>query len=421
MSGDEILLVISLLLSAFFSGSETAFTVAGRLAMEVYDRHGRRGARCASRLTRNPTLLFNTTLVGNNLVGVIYASVAAIWLNDMLPRIGVSPAWIFIISPAIVLVFGEILPKTFARELAERWALLVGGPLWLARWLFAPLIMITRASSGGLLRLFGMRDDEGEIQAISLGDLTGVWGDLHREGTLATEEKLLLDHAIALRDLKIGDIMTPRPEVVALPIEAPVAEAEDTVRKRGFTRLPIFDGHIDNIIGVLPAQALLAQPASLREALRRPLVVPEQAHATRFLTEFRQGRVGLAVVIDEHGGTAGVVTLEDFIEQLVGAIEDEHDPTALTGRMVSTTSWLVYGRAPIPALNERWNLRLPEGDYDTVAGLILSHLDHIPAQGETVDLPGYRLRVAAADARRIKRVLIRLTRPAPRRVVAAVR
>ncbi|MCB2212579.1 hemolysin family protein [bacterium] len=400
---EEILIVIALVLSAFFSGTETAYTVSGRLAMEVYKRHNRPGAKVASRLYANPTLLFNTTLVGNNLVGVLYASVTAVWLD----RIGVPVEWIFVISPTIVLIFGEILPKTFARETAERWALRAGGPLWISRILFAPLILITRASSSLLLRAFGMRDENRDFSTISLGDLTGVWGQLHTEGSLDAEEKELLDHAVALRDVKMREIMTPRADVVALPVEATIEEAEHLVSQRGYTRIPVFEGNIDNVVGVLLAQELLGEPETLQSILREPKVVPEQAYANRFLHEFRRGEVGLAIVIDEHGGTAGVVTLEDFLERLVGAIEDEHDPQAMSGRKVSNDSWLVSGRASLELLRDKWGIKLPDGDYETVAGWLLDELDRIPDPGEFVDVGRWRVRVVATDPRRIKRVLIR--------------
>ncbi len=401
--GDETLIIIALILSAFFSGSETAYTVAGRLAMEVYRRHGRRGSFTANLLASNPTLLFNTTLVGNNLVGVLYASVTAVWLNEL----GVPVKWIFVISPTILLIFGEILPKALARESAERWALAVGGPLWGFRILFAPLILVTRWTSSSLLRLFGLADDQLELRAISLGDLTGVWGQLHREGSLDEEEKKLLDHAVALRDVKMREMMTPRAEVVALPVEATVEDAERLVHKRGYTRIPVYDGSIDNIVGVLIAQELLGQPSSIGEIMRVPKVVPEQAYANRFLHEFRGGEVGLAIVVDEHGGTAGVVTLEDFLERLVGAIEDEHDPQVMSGRKVSNDSWLISGRASLDLLLEKYGIRLPDGDYETVAGWLLDELDCIPEPGEYVDIKGWRIRVVATDPRRIKRVLIR--------------
>jgi putative hemolysin len=403
MIGDETLIIIALILSAFFSGSETAYTVAGRLAMEVYKRHGRRGSYTSSLLYTNPTLLFNTTLVGNNLVGVLYASVTAVWLDSM----GVPIEWIFVISPTVLLIFGEILPKTIARETAERWALAVGVPLWGFRILFAPLIVVTRGASGALLRLGGVKDDTARLQTISIGDLTGVWGQMHHQGTLDEEEKKLLDHAVALRDVKMREMMTPRAEVVALPLGATVDDVEQAVRKRGFSRVPIYDETIDNVVGVVFARDLLGHPGSVEQILRKPKIVPEQALAGKFLHEFRNGEVGLAVVVDEHGGMAGVVTLEDFLERLVGAIEDEHDPEVMTGRKVSNDSWLISGRASLDMLREKYGISLPEGEYETVAGWLLEELDSIPEPGEYVDLGPWRVRVVAADARRIKRVLIR--------------
>lgn len=403
MNYQEILLIAAIILSAFFSGSETAYTAAGRLAMEVYRRHGRTGARAAHSLYNRPTLLFSTTLVGNNLVGVIYSSLAAL----ILTRWGFSLQAILVISPLVILILGEVLPKTIAREHPEKWAMLVGWPLRITHWVLWPFIMIARASSNALLFLFGVRDHGDKPAAITLSELRGLWGEMHQAGELDTEEAELLDHVVALRDRKMHEVMTPRVDIVALPADATLEEVEKVVTTRGHSRIPIYEESLDQIIGAVLAKDLLNDPPDLASITRPVLVIPEQATVSRFLGPFRRGQVGLAVIVDEYGGTAGLVTLEDVLEQLVGDIEDEHDPQEGSGRLVAKGAWLIPGRAYLDAVERDWGILLPEGDYETVAGLVLDRLGYIPEIGETVEAGPWSLRIVSADSRRIKRVLIR--------------
>jgi len=403
VSSEEILLIIALLLSAFFSGSETAYTAAGRLALEVYARHNRFGARTAKRLHNQPTLLFSTTLVGNNLVGVLYSSLAAL----LLTRWGFSIEAIFVLSPILILILGEVLPKTIAREHPEKWSMLVSFPLMATRFLLAPLIAVAKGSSNLLLALFGERKSSSRVSAVTLGELRGLWGELYQVGKLDEEEVRLLNQVVSLRDRKIRDVMTPRAEMVALSVTATVEEAGRVVQSRGVSRLPVYRESLDRIEGILLAKDLLENPTSIVDVMRPPLFVPEQASVAKFLRPLRRREVGLAVVVDEYGGTAGVVSIEDVVEQLVGEIEDEHDFHESLGKPVTSSSWLVPGRALLDAVERTWGISLPSGEYDTVAGLILHQIGRIPELGETIDAEGYQLRIVAADNRRIKRVLIK--------------
>ncbi|MCB2199564.1 hemolysin family protein [bacterium] len=410
MSTEEILLIVSLVLSAFFSGSETAYTAAGRLAMEVYSRHQRRGATVAKKLYSRPTLLFSTTLVGNNLAGVLYGSLAGL----LMVRWGFSLEAILILSPMLVLLVGEVLPKTLAREHPERWAMMVGWPLYIIYFLLYPLIIVAQGASKLVLRLFGMKNDGDEPAAVTLGELRGLWGELYRSGELDEEEIELLDQVVSLREQKVHDVMTPRVDMVALPSGATIEEAEKLVHSRGMSRIPIYEESLDQIVGILLAKDLLDKPKDIQSIMRPPMFIPEQAFVAKFLGPFRRGQAGLAVVIDEHGGTAGVISLEDVIEQLVGNIEDEHDPREGIGKQVTSVSWLVPGRAYLDKVKQAWGIVLPQGDYDTVAGLILDRLERIPKVGETLEAGPWIIRIASADNRRIKRVLIRKAGPGRR-------
>lgn len=406
MSGESnelIALTLALLLSAFFSGSETAYTTAGRLAMEVYARHRRFGSRSARFLYDRPRLLFSTTLVGNNLVGVAYSSLAALLLS----RYGFQISWIVAISSVVVLLFGEILPKSIARETPERWAMRSGGSLRLAYWLLSPLILLAQGSSTLLLRLFGLSGEEGRAASLSVSELRGIWHDMQRGGALDADEVKLLDQAVSLRDKKIGELMVPRTSLAALPVETSIEEAIHVIQARGFSRLPVYEGNLDHIIGILHAKRFLENPSTLREVLLPPLIVPEQTSVPRFLAMAREHDSGLAVVIDEHGGTAGLITLEDVVEEIVGDIEDEYDRRSEMVRKVSGDVLLVHGLTELDELEERFGVELPRGEYETVGGLMIEQLGEIPELGATLNVGRWTLRVVAADKHRVKRVLIR--------------
>jgi len=400
---DIIILVIALLLSAFFSGTETAFTASGRLSLEVYKRHDRRGASLAGKLLSRPKKLFSTTLVGNNLVGVLYSSLAALFLL----KIGLPLEWIFVISPIFILIFGEILPKSVAREVPERWALVTSIPLEMCYWLLYPFIKIAGGTSDLLLRAFGHRDSDVTGKTISLSDLKVIWNDLGSTGRIDSSEIELLDQVVSLRDVKMRDVMTPRTEIVAIKESDNIQSLEQLVTSRGFTRMPVYSNSLDEIIGIVNAMDLLVDPESLDEIIRPVSYVPEQASVSKYLDHFRHKDIGMLVVVDEYGGTAGIITLEDLIEVLVGDIQDEHDRQFVSVKKVSKDVRVYPGKIQIDYLRNHWKIDLPDGNYDTLSGFILSRLGKIPDVGEVIIHENWRLRIVATDNNKIKKVLIR--------------
>ncbi len=400
---EYILLFFALILSAFFSGSETAYTVAGRLAMEVYGRHERAGSKSANKLYSKPDLLFSTTLVGNNLVGVLYSSLAAIILDSL----GVSLQGIIIISPILLLIFGEIIPKTIARERSEKFALLVSLPLLFSYYLLYPMIIISKFSSGIFLRIFGLQSPDSQRGKITISELQGVLLDLHKSGEIDDTGAELFDQMVSMRDKKLREIMTSRTNIVALPITSSVKKALTLMLSSGFSRILVYKKSVDNIKGVILLKDFLNEPKKLTDIVRPVIFAPEQAPISRFLGPFRRREVGIAVVVDEYGGTAGIITLEDVIEELIGEVVDEHDQQSMPGKVVAQNAYLVSGRTELLALKEHWNIALPEGDYETIAGLIIQELGSIPSRGDTLRFGNWNVRIVDSDERRIKKVLIR--------------
>ncbi|MDP8207441.1 MAG: hemolysin family protein [Candidatus Electryonea clarkiae] len=403
MNFDIIIILLSLVLSGFFSGTETAYTVAGRLAMEVFHRHKRRGAAAAEKFYSNPNLFFTITLVGTNLVGVIYSSVAALFLH----RLGMPIEGILIISPLILLVFGEILPKSLARENPERFALLASAPLWVSYYLMIPIIFVAMGASRLILKLF-KQEAGNEAASITLSELRQTWQELEKSGIVNGEEADMLERMIALRDIKLNEVMTPRTHAEALPISAKVEEAEEIVRSSGFSKIPVYEDDLDHIVGIIFAKDLLKNPGNLYEIKRPIIFIPELVGVRQLFEMLRQQRVSLAVVVDEHGGTAGIITLEDLIELLVGEIEDEHDKKSETIKKVAHRAWLVTGDTKLQRITSLLGAGIPDGDFETVSGLILDKLGNIPKPGELVEINSIIFRIISASSNRINKVLIRL-------------
>ena len=404
MNYEIFFIFIGLFLSAFFSASETAFTAAGRLVIEVFRRHQRKGAYTAAKLHANPTLLFSTTLVGNNLANVISSSFAALYLQ----LVGIPILWILLISPMVILVFGEILPKSIVREHPERWALRTSRPLYFIYRLLFPLVITAQASSQAVLFLLGTKQKMHLHNPITVADIKSIWSDLRRYGALDKAEVELLNRAIHFKNLKLREIMTPRAKIIGLPIHTSIQTVKDLVRSTGFSRIPVYEGDLDHIKGILRAKDLLGNPLSLADILQSPLFIPQQQRADHLLDLFKQEKMGMAIVIDEFGGVVGMITIEDLLEELVGEIQDEHEFKFPIGRQLARGVVLLPGRTSLENIDQAYGIELPAGDYESIGGLIVSHFGRIPLTGETLQLEKCSITVATADERRIKRVLLRL-------------
>lgn len=403
MSLEIYLIVFALLLSAFFAGSETAFTTAGRLTLEVLKRHGRRGANSAELLYSRPTYLFSTTLVGNNLANVLYSSAAAVYLQHC----GVNLLSILIISPVVLLVLGEILPKSMAREYAEKWCLLSALPLRAVHYILFPLVAVARFSSMVFLRLFGIKDQDRRRTPVSLAEMQAVWRNLTRSGSINEKQVEMLNRAVALRESKVVNLMTPRSKMMSLPLDTSVEEATRFVLSTGFSRIPVFRGNKDHIVGILRALELLQSPEEITSILHNPLFVPSSMSARKLMKLFQENKSSIAIVVDEYGGTEGLITMEDLLEELVGGIRDEYDSAENVGKELAKGVLLLPARSSIESIRSRWNINLPEGKYESLGGLLLDYFGYIPEAGESLKLDHYTLIVATADERRVKQVMIR--------------
>ena len=407
-------------LSAFFSGSEIAFVTANRLKAEVRARRAGWVGGVVREFLADPATFLTTTLVGNNVALIVYSTLMSLALAGPLEALmGDSPSLILaaqtLIAAILVLIFGEVIPKSILRNPTDRLLLALAGPLRLTYWVFWPLIKLAGWTSSLVVKALGAEGDT--VQQFLRRDFEIVLRESRETGQieLDEEESEILSNVFELRSLRVKDSMVPRTEIRAVDETASLREVRDLFVETGFSRLPVYRENVDRIVGVVLAHDLFHAPDDLATITRSVRVVPESKPAKDLLFTFLEGEEDgvrtshstLAVVVDEYGGTAGIVTLEDLLEELFGDIRDEHDAAAAPVRQLEENVWLVHGRVELDALASETGLALPQGDYETVAGYLLAHIGTVPDEHEAFDLDGYRFTVLDATPARIESVRIR--------------
>jgi len=401
-------------LEAFFSGSEMALISCNRIKIRHQAVAGAKGAQVAERLLERPDRLLATTLVGTNLCVVTNAAVAALLCIFLLGQGREYYATVFL-TP-LLLLFGEMVPKAYFRHHADRLTPLLAPPLYVCLRLFAPLTAIVHRASTLLLiplRLPATARDP----YISREELKLLVQEGNRQANLDTEERRMIHKIIHFSETTAKEAMTPLIEVVAVPAGASAADAAAVVSEHDVSRIPVYEERIDNIVGIVHAFDLLtADLASPLAPLIRPTYfVPETKPIDALLQEMQRGRVGMAVVVDEYGGVVGIVAIEDLLEEIVGEIEDEYEEEPPPVRRLPDGSYLVDARLEADRFGEELGIRLPEGEFETLGGFLLSLFQKIPDAGEEVHYAGIRFVVAESDKRSIVKVRVRLPKqPAER-------
>jgi len=382
---------------------EEAFSgPVGERRLETLDRH-----LSPVRLTISVCrALANATLV-----------VACVFLLGVRGEIGVERDWLAIVGAmgaalGVIAVFGVAIPHAWAAYAGERILAATFGILMALRWLLWPVVAVLQLFDVPIRRLSGV-EEPNENGETAKQEILQVATEGRAEGAVNAEEVEMIESVMELAEKHAGEIMTPRTDIFALPVETTFDDACSLITEAGYTRVPVCRDDLDSIVGVVYAKDLLqhvtaSQPPRLATIMRKPFLVPESKALDDLLTEFKARKLHLAIVLDEYGGTAGMVTVEDVIEEIVGDIADEYDkpePEPMT--VIDETAAELDGRVYIDDLNDALKLQVPEDeDYDTVAGLVVSELGHIPAAGETVEAYGARFTVLAGDERKITRLRV---------------
>lgn len=365
-----ILLILLLILSGFFSATEMAYIVSSRLKIEIKARKKNPAALSAQYFKSHPQTFFSTVLIGNNVVNVALSSLSAIFLSAIF---GLGELSILLISSFLLLLFGELLPKYFASEIADKTLLLSALPLRIFSFMIFPFVKaastaaekLTQSTSIEADALSNLFDKEKIKELIKESQIAGV---------VDKKESDIIEKVIELGEQRAYETMTPRTDIIGVEINQTIKEAIKIFIDSGFSKLPVYEDNLDNIKGIILAKDIFKSPQSLNGIIREVSFMPETKKSFNVMNEFLDKKTSIAIIIDEFGGTAGIVTMEDILEELFGEIKDEFDVDEDICRKITPNSYIISGKVELDYINEKYELNIEEGDYETIAGYIITKL-----------------------------------------------
>lgn len=403
----QILIVIGLLaLSAFFSSSETAMMAVNKIRVRNLADAGLSSAQTLMKVLDNQPKMLSAILIGNNIVNISASSLATILVTrafgDMYVGVGTG------ILTLLVLIFGEITPKTSATLYSETMALRFAKPIYMIMQVLTPVIFIVDKLSQGVLRLLHV-DPNKKQDAITEDELRTIVEVSHEEGVIESDEKKMIYNVFDFGDSVAKDIMVPRIDMTFIDVDATFSEVIEVFREVKYTRYPVYEETTDNVIGIINIKDLLLtenqKKFCIRDYLREPLYTYEFKKTAELMVELRKTQNNIAIVLDEYGATAGLITLEDMLEEIVGEIRDEYDEDEEDLiRRIGPREYVVEAAMKLDDLNDQLGLDLESEDYDSIGGFIIGLLDHLPEEGEEVTHKTLRFVVDKVDRNRIDKI-----------------
>lgn len=392
-----IILIVLLLFSAFFSSSEIAYVVANRIKIEVRARQKNLSAKNSNYFVKNPQIFFSTILISNNIVNIAFASIATVFLTT---QFQLNDFEILLITATLLLIIGEIIPKYIARETADFLFGILSTPIRIVTFILYPFVKITSSISDLLTK----RKDLDEVETHQLFDKE-EFQELIYESSAAGEvdarESGIISKIIDLREQKVYECMTPRTGIVGIEINSSIEETLQILIDSGYTKIPVYEENLDNIKGLIIAKDLFKNPENIKSIMRDIIFVPETKKTLEMLNELLEKSISIAVVVDEFGGTAGIITVEDIIEEMLGEIRDEYDEEEEVSKKINETTYVFSGKVEIDRINEEFDLGFPEGDYETIAGYIISELGRIPVKSEDFSIGQYNFTILRSNKTRV--------------------
>lgn len=398
MINDLFILIVLLAFSAFFSASEIAFILSNKIKVEIKARKKNIAAQSALYFSQHPQNFFSTMLIGNNIANVAFASISAVLLSTIFK---LDEFTILIISTMVVLFLGELIPKYLAREIADRFILLSAMPLRAISFILYPFVKLITWMSSFLTQQVP-NNEIGINTLFNRETIDSLVKESHEAGIVDRKESDIISKVLNLGDQRVYESMRPRTEIVGIEITQNIDEALSIFIDSGYSKLPVYEESVDNIRGVIYSYDIFKAPENVQTIIRKILFVPETKKSFEMLNEFLSNRISIAVVVDEFGGTAGLVTMEDIIEELFGEIRDEYDVEEDICRKIADNTYLISGKVEVDFINEKYNLKLPTGDYETIAGYIITSLGRIPIQGENIKIDHYNILIARASNKNIE-------------------
>ncbi len=405
-----VFLFICIVLSAFFSSSETAFISLERFRVRHMVETKVKGAKRVAKMLERPDRFLSTILLGNNLVNTAATAMATILAISIWEDQGVIIATLGM--TVVLLIFAETMPKTFANRHAERLSLLFARPIEILSWLFSPVVIVLSWLASGFTRLIGGTPVPRSI--ISDEEIRSMITVGHKEGTMEEAEADMLHAVFEFGDNPVSEVLVPRPEVVGIEKGETLTEFLKTYSESPISRFPVYEENMDNVVGILSikdvlmalARGSITKETSIDELIRPAYFTPETKRISELFTEMRDKNYRMAIVVDEYGGTAGIVSLSRLMEEIVGPVGDELAEAEKEYESINEYTFQIDGGMRIEEANEELGLELPEGDYETVAGFILHLMGHIPKQGKQLMYKGLKIVITKMKGHKIEEILL---------------
>lgn len=403
-----IIILTTLVLSAFFSGFEIAYVSSNKVHVEILKKQEGVIANVLTKLTRKPSKLLATMLVGNNVALVVYGFEMGKVMTVLLPPFFQNVLWHTIISTLIILITAEFMPKVFFQIYANQLLKVFAIPAYFFYLLFYPFSSFVMWISDFVLRVFFKTKGDYVPLSFSKVELVDYISEQMENAPKKEEvdsEVQMFQNALEFSGVKAREIMIPRTEIVAVELNESIENLIATFVSSGFSKILIYNENIDDILGYVHSFDMFKKPKAIKEVLIPIVNIPETIQINEVLNILTRKRKSMAVVLDEYGGTSGIVTLEDIVEELFGEIEDEHDKDKFIEEQISDTEYLFSARLEVEYLNETYHLNIPESEeYETLGGFIVLHNEGIPTQGEVIEIPPFTFTIEACSQTKIETV-----------------
>ncbi|MCD7777202.1 MAG: hemolysin family protein [Clostridiales bacterium] len=400
-----IILIILFCLSAFFSSSETALTSISKIKVRSMIDDGAKNAELVAKLIDNKSKLLSAILIGNNIVNTLATSMTTSIAMKLFGSAGVGIATGFI--TIVVLIFGEITPKNYAAANCETLSIFVAKPIYACTVVFTPVIKILNVVTGFIIGLM-MGKDKTDGPTVTEAELISMVNVSHEEGIIENDEKEMLNNVVDFGDCDARDVMIPRVDMVAVPVDADLDYISKVYKQEQFTRMPVYEDTTDNIVGILSIKDMGFNPDpekfNIRKLMREPYFTYESKPSKDLLGIMRKKRIPMAIVLDEYGGTSGIVTLEDLLEEIVGDIADDNDEHPDEIMKIAENVYMISGIAKIEDVNEEIGSEFDDEDFDSIGGYVSGIAGRFPKAGEVIEEDNYKFVVEETDKNRIEKL-----------------
>lgn len=404
-----VMLVILIMASGFFSASETALMSLSRIRIRQMQEEGVKGVKLVEKLTENSGKLLGSILVGNNVVNIAATSISTLLFTKKFGAQGVALATT--VMTIVVLIFGEITPKSIAANNSEKIAILVSKPIKIIIIILTPVVWVFNIITNIIFKLFGIKSKSGQPY-ITEEELKTMVNVSHEEGVLEIEERQIINNVFQFGDMQAKEAMVQRLDMVCIDADDGYKEIISLFKEEQFSRMPVYEDSVDDIIGIVNIKDIIfldedeVANFDIRNYVRDPFFTYEFKKITELLEEMKKDKSQIAIVVDEYGGTAGLITIEDLVEEIVGEIEDEYDEDESDIEVIKEDEYIIDGSKKISEVNELIGTNLESEEFDSIGGFIIGYLKRLPEENEVIEVDNVKLCIESLDKNRIKKIRV---------------